>query len=77
MKIQIVKHTGELETITVDQKQEDGSIKPVDVEQEILETVQEADYTEDTKQQVMKAAALRAAMLSRDTGFRHVVKTVE
>ena len=74
MTVQIVKLTGEMETVKVEQKQEDGKIKMVDQKNEIMETVQEVDFDEADKAMISKQAQLRAAMLSRETGFRHVVK---
>jgi len=74
MKIEIIKHTGEMETVQVEQTKEDGTKETVDQEREILEVIQDREFLEDEKDQVMKAAALRCAMLSRDTGFRHAVR---
>ena len=74
MTVQIVKLTGEMETVEMDELQEDGTYKKVPKEIEITEVVQEQDFHESHKAIMSKQAQLRAAMLSRDTGFRHVVK---
>lgn len=67
MKIQLLRHTGEFETVDIDGES---------VEREILETVREAEVKEASRGQLNRAYRLRAEMLTRDTGERHEVRTV-
>lgn len=76
MKIQLIRHTGEFETVKVDQTQEDGSTEKVEVKREILETVRETEVDEDTRGQISRAYQLRAQMLTRDTEDRHETRMV-
>jgi hypothetical protein len=74
MKVQIIQHTGKTETVT--EKVPDGeTIKDVKKEKEILETVQEVEFDESDKT-MAKRAQLRAMILTRETGKKHVVKMV-
>jgi hypothetical protein len=74
MKVQIIQHTGKTETVT--EKVQDGEkTKDVKREKEILETVQEVEFDESDKT-MARRAQLRAMILTRDTGKKHVVKMV-
>jgi len=73
MIAKILKKTGEYETVPVEVTNEQGVKETVDQQREILEEVQAREFTEGEKAHVMKSAALRAALLTRDTGYKHVV----
>jgi hypothetical protein len=75
MKVQIIQHTGKTETVT-EKVKEGEETKDVKKEKEILETVQEVEFDESQKASMATRAQLRAIMLSRDTGKKHVVKMV-
>jgi hypothetical protein len=74
MKVQIIQHTGKTETVT-EKVKEGETIKDVKKEKEILETVQEVEFDESDKT-MAKRAQLRAMILTRETGKKHVVKMV-
>jgi hypothetical protein len=74
MKVQIIQHTGKTETVT-EKVKEGEETKDVKKEKEILETVQEVEFDESDKT-MAKRAQLRAMILTRDTGKKHVVKMV-
>jgi hypothetical protein len=74
MTLQIIKHTGQFETVDTGQVDELG--KAITAEREITEVVQTAEFTDEEKPMMAKKAQLRAMLLSRDTGKKHVVKMV-
>ena len=74
MKVQIIQYKGKTETVT--EKVQDGeTTKDVKKEKEILKTVQEVEFDESDKT-MAKRAQLRAMILTRETGKKHVVKMV-
>jgi len=73
MIAKILKKTGEFETVQVEVTNAEGVKETVEQQREIMEEVQAREFAEGEKAHVMKSAALRAALLTRDTGYKHVV----
>jgi hypothetical protein len=76
MKIKVNRHTGEYETKQTEITDTDGKKVKNDYREEILEEVQSIDV-EGADAKTVRAARLRAELLTRETGQKHSVEVSE
>jgi hypothetical protein len=77
MKVRINQHTGNYVTVERQATDSDGNLITVDVEEEILKLVQESDTDEANQARHLRAANLRAEILSRESGIAHSAEVIE